>query len=71
MNTLGKYVYLIILVLAALALAGFLFSRNHRSNEQFCRKFNENTCPQDKCILGPTCSICADMKCHSKDFYRK
>lgn len=38
------------------------------TEEEYCLEFNEENCPFDKCKLGPSCPICADIGCHSKDY---
>ncbi len=36
--------------------------------EEYCAEFTEENCPSDKCKVGPSCPICADIGCRPKDY---
>lgn len=57
---------MILLSILVIVLIIFLAIIVNNINEKYCGKFDINNCPKNRCKIGGSCSICADIGCHSK-----
>jgi len=37
--------------------------------EKYCQQFSYDDCPLSTCEVGPSCPVCRDVGCNSKNFY--
>lgn len=58
-----KYILVLGLLALTILLAGCI--EDQKYNENYCGQFSYDDCPLE-CEVGPSCSMCDDIGCHSK-----
>ena len=61
-------ILIVVIIIAFVLLAVYVFKFLEKRNETFCKQFSYDNCPIEKCKVGGSCPVCADIGCHSKDY---
>ncbi|MCK4554444.1 hypothetical protein KAU19_05825 [Candidatus Parcubacteria bacterium] len=74
MQNLRNIWVIILILITVLIIGGGIYwwqgSIKYQRNEEYCSGFDYKNCPEE-CELGPSCPICMDIGCHSKEFYKR
>ena len=58
-----RNLYIVLAIILVVLVVLFLWSENN-SDEQYCSQFSYENCPTNRCVVGGSCPVCADIGCH-------
>jgi hypothetical protein len=59
---------IIILIIVTIIIPIFSIGYFVWYKNAYCSQFSYENCPLDRCKVGGSCPICADIGCHAKDY---